>query len=151
MLERRLPKESNLSHIGRTQSGQSALALDGFNHRGFFATDIRPCAAPNDQLRQRFWIRLSEFFNCCVQNFNHTGVLVPDIEITAVDAHHLCRNQHPFQKAVGIALQVITILECARLSFIDIDGHQSGSGLFLQNPPLASRREPGAAQPPKPR
>ncbi len=68
-------------------------------------------------------MRCSEFFNRGVQDFNHGGILVSNVEITAIDTYDLCRNQYPLQKAVRIALQVVTILKRTRFPLIDIDGH----------------------------
>src|SRR5205823_11980124 len=45
LLERRPAEQADLRHIRGTMSGQPALALDRFDHRGFFAADVGAGAA----------------------------------------------------------------------------------------------------------
>jgi hypothetical protein len=60
--------------------------------------------------------------------------------------HHLRGDQHAFEKAVRVALQVETVLEGAGLAFVDVDGHQARGGLLAHDAPLAPCRETCAAQ-----
>src|SRR6266566_391977 len=45
LLERRAAEQTDLRHVRRAMPGQAALALDRFDHRGFFAADVRAGAA----------------------------------------------------------------------------------------------------------
>ena len=74
------------------------------------------------------------------------GVLVAQIDVDVVDADRPRGDQHAFEEAVRIALQIIAILERARLAFVDVDGHQPRRGLGAHDLPLAADRKPGAAQ-----
>ncbi len=51
--ERRTAEDADLRDIRRTMPRQAALALDRFDHRGFFAADIGAGAAPQMHLGVR--------------------------------------------------------------------------------------------------
>src|SRR5262249_11852739 len=53
VFERRAAEQTYLSNIGRAQTRLPALALDGFDHGGFFSADVRACAPPEMDFRQR--------------------------------------------------------------------------------------------------
>ena len=50
------------------------------------------------------------------------GVLVAQIDVDVVDAHRPRGDQRPFEEAVRVALEVVTVLERAGLAFVDVDG-----------------------------
>jgi hypothetical protein len=73
-------------------------------------------------------------------------VFVAQVDVDGLGAHHLGGDQHAFEKAVRVALQVETVLEGAGLAFVDVDGHQARRGLLAHDAPLAPRRKARAAQ-----
>jgi hypothetical protein len=73
-------------------------------------------------------------------------VLVAQVHVDAGDADGPRRDQHAFDEAMRVALEVHAVLERAGLAFVDVDGHQARRGLGAHDAPLAAGREPGAAQ-----
>jgi len=62
------------------------------------------------------------------------------------DAHRPGGDQHAFQEAVRVALQVDAVLEGAGLALVDVDGHQARTRFAAHDAPLAACREACAAQ-----
>ena len=54
-------------------------------------------------------------------------------------------HQHAFEHAMRVGFQEVPVLEGAGLALVGIDGHQARPGLAHDRPPLARRREAGAA------
>src|SRR4029079_16516313 len=73
-------------------------------------------------------------------------VLVAQIDIDIRDADCPRRDQHAFEEAMRVALQVIAILERARLAFVDVHGHQPRGGLGTYDLPFPAGGKPGDAQ-----
>jgi hypothetical protein len=73
-------------------------------------------------------------------------VLVAQVEVDGLGAHHLRGDQHAFEEAVRVALQVETVLEGAGLAFVDVDGHQARGGLARTMRHLRPAGKAGAAQ-----
>ena len=73
-------------------------------------------------------------------------VLVPQVDVAGVNAHHHGGDQHAFQEAVGIALKISAVLKGARLALVNIDGHEFGRGLIAHDAPFAPGRETCATQ-----
>ena len=73
-------------------------------------------------------------------------VFVAQVDVDFVDFDGPCGNQHTFKKTVRIAFKIDAIFERARLTFVDIDRHQSRPCLGTYDAPFATGRETGAAQ-----
>ena len=55
-------------------------------------------------------------------------------------------DQHAFEEAVRIALEIDAVLERAGLALVAVDRHQARAGLAEHRAPFAPRREAGAAE-----
>src|SRR4051812_15757366 len=146
VLERWAAEEADLRNIRRAQARHAALSLDRLDHRRLFAADVRPRPASqvNGRVRaRRICVQLLKFI---LQDLPATGVFVAQIDIDLADAYRPGRDEHAFQEAVRIALEVPAVLEGARLALVDIDRHQARRGLAGHASPLAADRETGAAQ-----
>ena len=49
-------------------------------------------------------------------------------------------DQHAFEEAVGIGVEVVAVLEGAGLALVAIDGHEAGAGLAADGAPFAAGR-----------
>src|SRR6202042_2067553 len=111
-------KQPDLRHIGWTQPGLATLSLDGFDHRGFLTTDIGAGAAPQINRRNsagRIFLKLSDL---TFQDRSATVILIAEVNINRVDAGRPGRDQRALEKTVWVTLQVVPILECARLALV---------------------------------
>src|SRR5207249_402899 len=73
-------------------------------------------------------------------------ILVAQIDIDRLDAHRPGGDQHAFEETVRIALEVIAILEGARLAFVDIDRHEPRRRFRAHDAPFAPRGKACATQ-----
>ena len=80
------------------------------------------------------------------QDLAAARVLVAQINPDLADAGAPGRDQHAFEKAMRVALEVPAILESARLAFVDVDGHHPRLGLGGDQAPLAAGRKAGTAE-----
>ena len=74
-------------------------------------------------------------------------VLIAEVDIDLDGLDGPGRQQHAGQHAMGLALQVVAVLERSRLPFVGVDHHQPGGRLLAHQPPLHGRAE---ACPPHP-
>jgi hypothetical protein len=76
-------------------------------------------------------------------------VFVAQVDVDGVDADRPGGDQHAFEEAVRIALEVDAVLEGAGLALVDVHRHQARRRLGAHDAPLAagreSRRRPGRA------
>ncbi len=140
-------EQANLGHIGRTQPGHAALAFDRFDHGGLFAADVRAGAAPQLDFRQpwhgRVGMQAAQRF---AKHRAASGVFVAQVDVDCADLGHRGGDQHAFEEAMRIALQVGAILEGAGLALIQVDCHQARGRLGHHDPPFAPGGETRAAQ-----
>ena len=73
-------------------------------------------------------------------------ILVAQVDVDGVDADRPGRDDRAFEKPVRIALEVVAILERARLAFVDVDRHQARRRFGGHELPLAAGGEAGAAK-----
>ena len=84
-------------------------------------------------------------------------ILVAQVDVDRVDADRPRRDQRAFEKAVRIALEVVAVLERARLALVDVDRQQARRRLGRHQSSICgrqgSRRRRGRAGPslPSPR
>ena len=77
---------------------------------------------------------------------DHFGIFVADIEISVGGLDDPGRDQHALDEAMRIALEIIAILERARLAFVAIDREQARRRLGAHQRPFAPGRKAGAAE-----
>src|ERR1700733_6354319 len=75
-----------------------------------------------------------------------TVILISQVNINSIDARRPCRNQRAFQKTVWVTLQVVPILECARLALVDVNRHQARSRLGRYQLPFTACRKASSAK-----
>ena len=126
---------------------QAALALDRFDHRGFFAADIGAGAAAQINACISEQARLRDARELIVQHQSHFGIFVADVEVDVARLDHPGRDQHAFDEAVRIALEIITVLEGAGLAFIRIHSEKTRGRLRPHQRPFASGGESRTAKP----
>ena len=74
------------------------------------------------------------------------GVLVAQVDEDFRDADRPGGDQHAFEEAVRLALQVPAVLEGARLALVDVHRHQARRGLIAHDAPLAPGRKARPAE-----
>ena len=146
VLERRPAEEPDLRDVRRTQPRHSALAFDRLDHRGLFAADVRARAAAQVNAGQRARRIGLQRGDLAGEDRAAGGILVAQVDVDVVDADRPGRDQHPFEKPVRIALEVVAILERAGLAFVDVDRHQPRRRFGADDLPLAADRKSRAAQ-----
>jgi hypothetical protein len=80
----------------------------------------------------------------------HLGIFVADVEIGLGRFHHPGRDQHAFDEAMRIKLEIVAILEGAGLALVAIDREQPRRGLRAHQRPFAPSRETGTPETAKP-
>src|SRR6185437_11841742 len=118
LLERRAAEQADLRDVRRTMAGQTALALDRFDHRRLFATDIGAGAAAQMQPRVRRQPCAGQLVELLLQHQAEFGVFVADVDIGVVRLDHPGGDQHALGEAVRVALEIVAILEGYRLAFV---------------------------------
>jgi hypothetical protein len=81
--------------------------------------------------------------------FEHAAaavVFVAQVDVDLRDADGPGRDQHAFEKAVRVALEVDAVLEGAGLALVDIHRHQARRGFVAHDAPLAAGRKACAAE-----
>ena len=76
-------------------------------------------------------------------------IFVAQVNIDRVDADSPGGDQRAFEKSVRIALQIVAILECSWLAFVDVDCHQTRRGLRRDELPLAARGKACSSETPQ--
>ena len=151
VLERGPPEQADLRDVRRAQPRHPALALDRFDHRRLFAADVGAGAATQMNARQRARRIALERGDLVGQQRTARRVFVAQIDVDLVDADGPRRDQHAFEEAMRVALEIVAILERAGLAFVDVDGHEARRRLGAHDLPFASRQEnprrPGRAAP----
>ena len=123
ILQRRSAKQPDFGDVGRAIPGQAALAFDGFDHCGFFATDVSPGAPA------QFYVEITKqtssvnFFQFHCYQSPHCRVFIAQVQVTGVCFHRPGSDQHAFDKPVRVLFQVKTILEGTRLAFVGVYCH----------------------------
>ena len=147
LLERRAAEQADLRDIGRAMARQAALALDRFDHRRFFAADISAGAAAQMNLGVLATGRpASTLAISSSRQQPHFRIFVADIEISVGGLDDPGRDQHAFDEAVRIALEIVAVLEGARLALVAIDREQPRRRLGAHQRPFAPGRKAGAAE-----
>ena len=73
-------------------------------------------------------------------------VFVAQVDVEGLGTRDLGCNQHAFQKAMRVALQVGAVFESARLAFVDVDRPDTGRRLLAHDAPFAPDGETRSAQ-----
>ena len=146
VFERRVAEQPHLRHIRRTQPRHAAFAFDGFDHRGFFAADVRTRATPQINRRQRARRSFLQRCNFFFEDGAHPCIFVAQVNVDLGNLHHPRGDDYAFEESMRIAFEVHTILERARLAFVNIHRHHTRAFFGAHDAPLAPRRETRAAQ-----
>ena len=146
VLERRPAEQAHLRDVRRAQARHAALALDRLDHRRLFAADVGARAAAQVDRRQRARRIGGERCELAREHVRGSRVLVAQVDVDGVDADRPRGDQHAFEEAVRVALEVVAVLERAGLALVDVDRHQPRRGLGAHDLPLAPGGKAGAAQ-----
>src|SRR5260370_39303984 len=110
-----------------------------------------PRAPPQMHLRlPRESCRL-ELRELALQDFAALRVFVAQID---PDLRRLARpgaDQHAFEEAMRIGLQIDPVLDCAGLPLVAVDRHPARAGLVAHGAPLATGWTDGTPETPRPR
>src|SRR6202011_1178761 len=140
-------EQADLRDVGRAQAGLTALAFDRLDHRRLFATDVGAGAATQMDDRDRArWVG-TQRRDLVFEDLAATVIFVAKVDIDLADTDGPGRDQRAFEKAVGVALEIVAVLEGARFAFVDVDRQQPWRGASRHRFPLAASRKAGAAKP----
>ena len=145
VLQRGAAKQAHLRHIGRPQARHAAFAFNRLDHGRLFATNVGTSATAQFDVGQ-VWNGGFQLGQFGFQDGAAAVVFVAQVDVDFGNADRPSGNQHAFQKTVRVALQVNTVLEGARLAFIDVDRHQAWCDLGAHDAPFAPRRKTGTTQ-----
>ena len=94
-------------------------------------------------IRQAGFLGLGDLFE---QEKDQFGIFVADIEIGVGGLDDPRRDQHALDEAVRVLLEIIAVLERARLAFVAIDREQARRRFGAHQRPFAPGRKAGAAE-----
>ena len=151
VLERGTGEQADLCDIRRAESRLAALPLDGFDHRRLFAADVGTSATSKMEPWNPARGIVAKAGELALQDGAAAVVFVAQVDINVVNAYRPRGDDCAFEKTVGIALEVIAILERPRLAFVDVDRHQTRSRFRCDDLPLAAGGEAGATKAAQPR
>src|SRR5829696_9000127 len=147
VVDQRWPAEQpDLARKGGLVPRQAALALDRLQHRGFLAADIGAGAPPEINPYVAIETSRRDFGDFAQEEVAYLRVLVAKIDVDGLRLDRPCADQHSFEEAVRIGLEVVAVLEGAGLALVGVDGHQARTGFRAHEAPLAPGREPGPAE-----
>ena len=108
VLQRRPAEQADLRDVGRAQARHAALAFDRLDHRRLFAADVGAGAAAQHDLRHaRIRRRGAQLRQLGLEQRAAAVVLVAQVDVDARDADRPGGDQHAFEEAVRIALEVV--------------------------------------------
>ena len=145
--QRRPAEHADLRDVRRAMPRQPALALDRFDHRGFFAADVGAGAAPQMHFRVRRETRRFRLRDLVEQHQAQFGIFVAQIEEDFLRLDHPGGEQHAFDETMRIEAEIVAILERAGLALVAVHRHQPRSGLGAHQRPFAPGRKARAAEP----
>src|SRR6516165_9079211 len=96
LLERRAAEQTDLRHVRRAMAGQAALALDRFDHRGFFAADVSAGAAAQMHARVLGEPGALDLRELVREHEPHLGIFVADVDVDVRRLDHPGCDQHAF-------------------------------------------------------
>ena len=146
MFKRGSAKQSHLRNKRWTQSWQTAFALNGLDHCRLFTTDISASTASQLNLGQGVRRISLQPGKLLLQDFTAQCIFIASVDPDTINTDHTGSNQHPFEKAVRIALYVVPILEGTRLTLIQIHRHQTWRGLARDNLPFGTGWKTGTTE-----
>src|SRR5262249_37601952 len=115
------------------------------------AADIGAGAATEMDARLARVARRLDFGDLAREDLAALRVLVPQIDVDVGGLDRPGTDQHAFEKAIGIGLEIMAILEGAGLALVGIDRHEARPRLVAHKAPFAPGREARAAEPAQPR
>ncbi len=85
------------------------------------------------------------------EDLQHRGILVAHVDVAALRLDRPGGDQHPLQEQVRRALEVVAVLERARLALVAVDREVARTRVASDEPPLRPGGEARAAQAPQAR
>ena len=144
-------EQAALGDEGRSMAGLARLALEGLDQRRLLAADVGTGTPAQHDAAGRRQAGGLEFGDGLAQHLVQARVFVPQVDVAGAGLDHLGTDQHALQELVGRALQVVTILDRARLALVGVDHHVSRRRLGAHEGPLAEGREARTAETPQAR
>ena len=86
-------------------------------------------------------LRLFESVQRLAQHQIEFGILIAQIDVDVGGLHDPRGDQHSFEEAMGIAFEIIAVLERAGLAFVGIHAHQARGRFRTHDAPLTPRGE----------
>src|SRR5438105_11235458 len=124
--EGRPAEQSNLGGEGRPLPRQTALALDAFEHRRFFAANIGARAPAQVNARVARQPRSLHRGDLAFEDRVALRVFVAEVDVNLGRLDDPRRDQHAFDHAVRVGFEKVTVLEGAGLALVGVDRHQAG-------------------------
>src|SRR5262249_15231254 len=146
LVESRTVEQPDLGDIRRPVAWIAALAFDRFDHRRLFAANIGAGAATKIDLTGLDQAGFFEGGDLMAEDVQYCRILIAHIEVDALGIDCPSRDQRAFEHRVRLVLEIEAVLEGARLAFVAVDGHQSGTRIGPHDLPLAPGGEPRATQ-----
>src|SRR6185312_12182237 len=81
-----------------------------------------------------------------LQDLARDGIFVADVDIDLARLDDMRADQHAFEEAVRIGVEIMAVLEGAGLALVAIDRHQARPRLAQHGAPFAASRKAGAAE-----
>ncbi len=111
-----------------------------------FAADIGACAAAEMDLGVRRETRRLELRDLAQQDLAALRIFVAQIDVDVGRLDRPGADQHAFEEAMRVGLEIMAVLERAGLALVAVDRHQARAGLGTDEAPFAAGREAGAAE-----
>jgi hypothetical protein len=108
--------------------------------------DVGTRAAAHVHLGVREQARRLKLRQLGLEDLQHRGILIADIEEHLLGLHRPGRDSHALQKLVRLPLQVDAVLKGAGLALVAIDRHQPWRLFGPHQRPLAPGRKSGPAE-----
>src|SRR6185436_21171545 len=143
--ERRTAEEANLCEVRGAKTRFAALAFNRFDHRRFFAADVRARASSKMESWNPARRGFQKAVELALQNGAAAVILVAQVDINVIDPHRPARNDRTLEKPVRVAFEVVAVLERPRLAFVDVDRQEPRRRFRGDYSPLSARGKAGAA------
>ena len=145
--QRGAAEEAELGDEGRAVARLARLAFERLDQRRLLAADVGAGAATQHDEAGRGEAGGLELADRLAQYRVQAGVFVAQVEVDRRRVDGERARQRAFEHPVRRGLQIVAVLEGARLAFVGVDHEVARRGAGAHRLPLARGREAGAAQP----
>ena len=146
MDEGRATEQADLGGIGRAVAGKAALALDALQHRAFLAADIGAGPATEDEVAGLHDAGVLQLRDLILQDVQDRRIFIAHVDIGFFSLDRPGGDQRAFQEPMGLAFEIVAVLEGAGLAFIAIDREITGRFSCPDELPFPMAGEAGAAE-----